>query len=223
LLQADRIRTRLIYQDPVSSFPYISSTYENPETGWTVSCLDNGNEYRWDGYQWQFIRNSTGSIFRATESLDGLMTKEDFAKLQGIEASAEVNLIGEDAKDVLPDYFKKKTIVFVIPDELVDGVQSIIISFPYAGVIKSVSAFLTNQGIEHTSLTIEKISKADFIAVGEWSDVLSRNLLLPYGSRIDDGLVEIANSDVSVDDLFRVNIISATGAKDLTVEINIEI
>ena len=56
--------------------------------------------------------------------------------------------------------------------------------------------------------------------------MLSRELNIDYGERIDDGLVEIdeVNKQVSVDDHFKINVTQAgIGAANLCVQIEIQI
>lgn len=84
LMHTDRISTRLIWQNPVNAFLDIEIVYPNPNIGWAIQTLNNGNMYRWDGTTWEFISNLVGVIPPATETLDGLMPKEYVTKIDNL-------------------------------------------------------------------------------------------------------------------------------------------
>ena len=221
-----RNRSILIWQSPVDTYDDLLSHYPNPEVGWTVLIQNSGVVYRYDGTYWRPIGNLTLSVPLASESIDGLMSAVDYIKLKGIEPNAQVNYVGEDAKEVLPDYFKTKTIVFVVPDVIQTGTQNIIIKFPYNGVIVDCSASLEVEGTDDTIIDIEKISIDDFKNKLSWKSILSSPLKIGYGDKTDDGSYEIIDTEkiVNQNDYFRINIKKAgIGAANLLVEIKIMI
>lgn len=81
-----QVITDLDWKESVNTFSNISKTYPNPHDGWTVNVRDNNITYRYDGSKW--IDISSNSIPLATSSLDGRMSKNDKAKLDGIDANA---------------------------------------------------------------------------------------------------------------------------------------
>jgi len=219
-----RNRTILIWQSPVNNYDDLIATYPTPEIGWTVLLNESGVVYRFDGAQWKDIGNMTLSTPLATENIDGLMSKNNYVKLQEIESNAEVNFKGEDAKNVLPDYFKTKVICFIIPEEVVVGTQDIIINFPYEGSIVGITASLNVEGTDNTEIDIEKVAKSAFAEKQEWSSILNRRLSISYGDKVDDGEFSILEYSVNKDDYFRINVIRAgIGASSLTVLIEIQI
>ncbi|AQS09693.1 hypothetical protein CLOBY_18240 [Clostridium saccharobutylicum] len=67
--------TNLDWKESVATYADISTTYPNPDDGWTVNVKDNDITYRWDGTKWDAI--SANSIPLATASVDGKMSKQD--------------------------------------------------------------------------------------------------------------------------------------------------
>ncbi len=219
-----RNRTILIWQSPVDDYDDLLSTYPHPEVGWTVLLNNSGVVYRFDGANWLEIGNMTLSTPLANENVDGLMSRNGFVKLRDIEEEAQVNYTGEDAKDVLPDYFKTKVICFVIPDTLEIGIQNIIINFPYDGEIVDIKASLGIEGTDSTKIDIEKISEQDFKDKEDWESVLEDKIFIDYGERVDDKSFIISEIEVNKNDYFRVNILEAgIGASNLTILIEIKI
>lgn len=45
-------QTKKIYKTAVNLYSDISTTYPNPDIGWTVTTKNDGIEYRWDGVEW---------------------------------------------------------------------------------------------------------------------------------------------------------------------------
>lgn len=219
-----RNRTILIWQSPVNNYSDLLATYPTPEVGWTVLLNESGVVYRFDGASWQDIGNMTLATPLASENIDGLMSRNDFVKLRDIEEGAEVNFRGEDAKNVLPDYFKTRVICFVIPDIIETGTQNIIINFPYNGEIVGIMASLGIEGTDSTEIDIEKISSQDFINKEEWTSILDRKLFIDYGEKTDDQSYIINNYVVNENDYFRINVTEVgIGASDLIVLIKIKI
>lgn len=224
LLEQDRLRTRYEFKEPKQTLGEVYEAYPNPEVGWRVQTLIDGNVYRWDGIKWQLIENIQGAVIKATEDIDGLLSKEDFVKLQNIEENAQVNFIGEDAKKVLPGYVNTRTMVFVLSDEISISSASPIIKFPYAGEIVSVNAICRTAGVGTTEISVDMISESDFVSNNSWSSILETNLYFNANERIDDGAATISTSAVPINSYFKVSLISiGTGITDVTVQVNIKI
>lgn len=80
------LETNIDWKESVDTFTSIDTTYPNPVDGWTVNVKDTDYTYRYSGTEW--IAISANAIPKATDTVDGLMAKEDKSKLNGIAANA---------------------------------------------------------------------------------------------------------------------------------------
>ena len=69
------LENNIDWKEAVATFADIVKTYPNPEDGWTVNVKDTDYTYRYSGSTWVAI--SANSIPKATQSVDGLLSKED--------------------------------------------------------------------------------------------------------------------------------------------------
>ena len=83
------LETATDWKEAVDTFSDITTTYPNPQDGWTVNVKDTDYTYRYDGSKWVAV--SANAIPEATQSIAGKMSASDKAKLDGIYAGAEVN------------------------------------------------------------------------------------------------------------------------------------
>lgn len=74
------------WKEAVDTKSKISTRYPSPKKGWTVSVLDEGNTYQYNGSNWVVV--SSSNMPKASTTADGKMSKEDKTKLDGIEAGA---------------------------------------------------------------------------------------------------------------------------------------
>lgn len=74
------------WKESVDTFADLATTYPNPQDGWTVNVKDTDITYRWSGTEWVAI--SLNALPMATPTVDGKMSKEDKAKLDGIAVNA---------------------------------------------------------------------------------------------------------------------------------------
>lgn len=74
------------WKEAVQTFDDLFTVYPDPYEGWTVNVLDTGITYRFDGDEWVGI--SANATPLATHEIDGLMSKDDKIKLDGIEEGA---------------------------------------------------------------------------------------------------------------------------------------
>ena len=74
------------WKEAVQTYDDLFIVYPDPYEGWTVNVLDVGITYRFNGEEWVGI--SANVIPLATAEIDGLMSKTDKAKLDGIEEHA---------------------------------------------------------------------------------------------------------------------------------------
>lgn len=80
------LETNIDWKESVDTYANIAVTYPNPQDGWTVNVKDTDYTYRYSGTAWVAI--SANAIPKATSGIDGLMAKEDKAKLDGVAANA---------------------------------------------------------------------------------------------------------------------------------------
>ena len=74
------LETNIDWKEAVNTFDDIATIYPNPEDGWTVNTKDNNITYRYNGTKWVAI--SANAIPKATNEVDGLLSKEDHAKYE---------------------------------------------------------------------------------------------------------------------------------------------
>ena len=89
------LETNIDWKEAVDTFADIATTYPNPDDGWTVNTKDNNITYRYNGSEWVAI--SANAIPKATNSVDGLLSKEDHAKYDDASSKAHTH----DNKSVL--------------------------------------------------------------------------------------------------------------------------
>lgn len=69
------LENNIDWKESVSTYTDIAKTYPNPQDGWTVNVKDTDYTYRYSGTSWVTI--SANAIPKATQSVDGLLSKED--------------------------------------------------------------------------------------------------------------------------------------------------
>lgn len=78
------LETAIDWKEAVATFADLATTYPKPDDGWTVNVKDTDYTYRWSGTTW--IAISANAIPKATQSVDGLLSKEDKAALDDTNA-----------------------------------------------------------------------------------------------------------------------------------------
>lgn len=78
------LETAIDWKEAVATFADLATTYPQPDDGWTVNVKDTDYTYRWSGTAW--IAISANAIPKATQSVDGLLSKEDKAALDDTNA-----------------------------------------------------------------------------------------------------------------------------------------
>lgn len=100
------METNIDWKESVSTYADIATTYPDPQDGWTVNVKDTDYTYRYSGTEWIVI--SANAVPKATDSIDGLMSKEQYAKLNGMESGAKVNVQSDwNITDTSSDAFIK--------------------------------------------------------------------------------------------------------------------
>lgn len=74
------LETNIDWKEAVDTYDDIATTYPNPEDGWTVNVKDTDYTYRYNGSEWVAV--SANAIPKATNSVDGLLSKEDHVKYE---------------------------------------------------------------------------------------------------------------------------------------------
>lgn len=69
------LETAIDWKEAVDTYADLTTTYPHPDDGWTVNVKDTDYTYRWDGTSW--IAISANAIPKATQDVDGLLSKED--------------------------------------------------------------------------------------------------------------------------------------------------
>ena len=72
--------TNIDWKETVNTYDDIVITYPNPKDGWTVNVKDTDYTYRYNGTEWVTI--SANATPKATNEVDGLLSKEDHAKYE---------------------------------------------------------------------------------------------------------------------------------------------
>lgn len=194
--------TVLIYQPYVQKQTDIAIKYPNPKVGWTVQVYDTGVRYRWNGKDWTPIDTIGGNIPKASALYDGLMSKEHFIRFEGISLETDV-----------------KTIVFICPQEILQGAQDPHIVFPYSGKILEVNAYVSKKGLVETEIDIQ--TSKDFVS---WSTIVDKPMKINADKFVDNGLHKLVKTNVLKNDVFRLFVSSFNAdTYNLTVNIKIEI
>lgn len=71
------LETAIDWKEAVDTYADLSTAYPHPDDGWTVNVKDTDYTYRWSGAAW--IAISANAIPKATQGVDGLLSKEDKA------------------------------------------------------------------------------------------------------------------------------------------------
>lgn len=71
------LETAIDWKEAVNTFADLATVYPKPDDGWTVNVKDTDYTYRWGGTEW--IAISANAIPKATQDVDGLLSKEDKA------------------------------------------------------------------------------------------------------------------------------------------------
>lgn len=195
--------TRLVFMPFVNSYSQLLNSYPNPKVGWTVQVYDSGIRYRFDGKSWVPIDLFGGNMPMANENINGFMSKEDFKKLKSFD-----------------DRLKERVITFIVPQYPDIGVQHINARFPWKGEITNIRAMVGwTDALMDTEIAVQK--SKDMV---NWTEVMSRNLVIRKNEHFDDGLKVINTFSVAKDDIFRLELLQVGGdIQDITLEIAIKI
>lgn len=193
--------TVLIYMPFVQKEEDIATTFPNPMVGWTTMVFETGIRYRWNGQDWIPIDVFGGNIPKASEVIDGLMSKEDYVKLKEIT-----------------DFVDTRVIVFVVPQQILSGIQDPHIMFPFDGIIENITASVSKKGSSDTAIRIEK--STDY---ANWKNVLNSPLFIEGGEFFNSSNFSIVDNSVLKGDIFRLYIPYSGDVENLTLNIQVKI
>lgn len=192
--------TVLIYQPFVNTYDEIAKKFPYPEVGWTTQAYDTGIRYRWNGKAWIPIDALGGNVPLANEVINGLMSKEHFVKLQNIT-----------------EFVNEKTIVFIIPKDILQGIQDPHVVFDWDGDILDVKASISTKGLQPTPIQIQKSSNFK-----DWLDITDSPIIIDEDSNLNNQAYTLINSTVKKGDVFRLYIPSfSVDAQNLSVNVKV--
>lgn len=192
--------TVLIYQPFVNTYNEIAKKFPYPEVGWTTQAYDTGIRYRWNGKAWIPIDALGGNVPMANEVINGLMSKEHFVKLQNIT-----------------EFVNEKTIVFIIPKDILQGIQDPHVVFDWDGEIIDVRASISIKGLQSTPIQIQKSSNFK-----DWLDITDSPIIIDEDSYFNNQAYTLINSTVKKGDVFRLYIPSfSVDAQNLSVNVKV--
>ncbi len=86
------LETNIDWKESVGAYNDIAAAYPNPQDGWTVNVQDTDYTYRYNGTDW--IAISANAIPKATSSVDGLFSKEDYVKFESLYSGGVAGVKG---------------------------------------------------------------------------------------------------------------------------------
>ena len=93
------LESAIDWKEAVETYDDIAIAYPDPEDGWTVNVKDTDYTYRYNGTSW--IAISANAIPKATASVDGLLSKEDYVKNNEAYAHSQTAHAPSDAEQNL--------------------------------------------------------------------------------------------------------------------------
>lgn len=194
--------TKLIFKRYVNTYDEINTYYPSPDVGWTVSVYETGERFRFDGIEWVAIDAIGGAVPDATELNGGLLTKEHFVKIRDISEHTDI-----------------KIMTFVIPEDILQGIQSPKLTFGLDGEIIEVKAYVGKKGLEDLPIDVEVSTDYE-----NWISILDFPMLIEGGNYEDNMSHEVLNKIVSKDNKYRISISTfVSDSRDLQVIIKMKI
>ncbi len=86
------LETNIDWKESVGTYNDIAAAYPDPQDGWTVNVQDTDYTYRYNGTDW--IAISANAIPKATSSVDGLFSKEDYVKFESLYSGGVAGVKG---------------------------------------------------------------------------------------------------------------------------------
>ncbi len=86
------LETNIDWKESVGTYNDIAAAYPDPQDRWTVNVQDTDYTYRYNGTDW--IAISANAIPKATSSVDGLFSKEDYVKFESLYSGGVAGVKG---------------------------------------------------------------------------------------------------------------------------------
>lgn len=145
------LENNIDWKESVATFDDIEKTYPNAEDGWTVNVKDTDYTYRYSGSKWVAI--SANAIPKATQTIDGLLSKED--KINYDDANAKKHT------------HSNKSVLDGITSTLVDKWNKVTDKLDKTGDASNVTNTLTTAATRTNLTTGEKLS-ASLGKISKW-------------------------------------------------------
>lgn len=111
-----------------------------------------------------------------------------------------------------------KVIVFVVPHNIMEGVQNPHIKFPFDGNIVSIEGSVSNVGGSDTVINIEK--SVDY---SDWVVVTEKPVVIEANNHFSNDDYVVSDPEVKAGDVFRLNVLNPSNASNLSVNIKIQL
>ena len=130
------------WKESVDTFDDIVVAYPAPESGWTVNVKDTNYTYRYDGTDW--IAISSNAIPKATQAVDGLMSKEQAAVLNKLDQAVGSlqNLTTSEKQSLVGAVNEVKSEVIQLNEDLNSAL------YPVGIVVAFVNGFNPNESLQ---------------------------------------------------------------------------
>ena len=190
-----------IWKENVESFDDIVIRYPSPQKGWTVSVNDTSIVYRFDGENW--IPISANSIPMATHELDGKMSHQDKAKLDGIEEQAN-HYVHPNTSSIRHVTDKEKAYWNAKAEDR-------LVTYQYSGLMSKEDKYKLD-GIEEgaTNFTLPDHLPPSIIAQDEKNRFVTDDQIRLWGNKANNNLVnETLDGLMSHYDKIKLNTVQA--------------
>ena len=151
----------LSYQNPVSDFASLSTTYPNPTVGWAVQTLDNNRVYRWSGSQWVWVLTiintplsdsitSNSSVTSASSNAVRLVN-DKIGELTDLTTTSQTNIVNAINEN--------RTDINTIETDVIDKVNQVTLNISNSSPTQHIQSVKQNCGVNTTinGATIQNI------------------------------------------------------------------
>lgn len=184
------LETNIDWKEAVSTYDDIATMYPNPDDGWTVNVKDTDYTYRYNGTKWVTI--SANAIPKATNKVDGLMTKEYAEKLDGLTKYTPDGTTITADEDGMLHGVSKIDVDDALSDESTNPVQNKAVNKAIESLKKSVSDGKIKVANAITGKGVTTATDATFDTMAKNISIIENNksLILP-----DNAISAIASYD----------------------------
>ena len=177
------LEMNILWKDAVATYNDIATTYPYPQEGWTVTVLDTGETYRYDGTRW--VKISASVIPKATANNDGLMPKEMYSKVDELGTASEKDYtVDVDTSTDIPTSLAVKTYV----DSSITSKSAELKTLLEAEIDEKVS--ISDVGSSSARNYTDSIpEESDRIGIkGEWYSDDGADMFYLEGTGVDNGI-----------------------------------